>query len=61
LIEHLQQSPKSQISRRDINAFVPPLLGERQVHVQEQRFSEASSAKKHYHTLVLMQAINEGG
>jgi hypothetical protein len=35
LIEHLQQSPKSQISRRDIHRFVLSLLGKRQVHVQE--------------------------
>jgi hypothetical protein len=61
LIEHLQQRPKSQISRRDINTFVLPLLGERQVYVQEQRFAEAGITKKHSHTLVLMQAVNKGG
>jgi len=46
---------------RDINSFVLPLLGERQVHVQEQRFSEASVAKNCSYAPMLMKDVDEGG
>jgi len=60
-IKYLQETPQSLISVCDIHCFVLPLLGERQVHVQEQRFSKAGSAKNCSHAPVRMQAVDEGG